>query len=138
MNQSASKSSYDETAQPPLESVMLDCDHVLTHTGGDPELTQQLCLVFLEEVPLRAAVLDSALQSRKGVERAVQQLCNALVVFGAGSVSPTVASLEAALRQGNSRQLRSHWKRLQQEIMQLIPQVQRLMLEICNPRGAVQ
>ena len=124
----------------PIESIILDCDHILTHAGGDPVLLMQLCGTFLDELPMRIQSLDNAikLRNRLGTGRALQQLRNCLIVFGSGQVSVTAEMLDAAVRSGRFRQVQLEWKRLHQQLRLLVPQVQRLMLEMAVPKSAVQ
>jgi hypothetical protein len=140
MNQPSSKPTHSVTESATLESITLDCDHVLTHAGGDPELLSQLCRAFLNEFPMRMETLGVAIHERNNlaIERALQQLRNCLIVFGSGQVSFTAETLDAAVRSGRNRQVRCEWKRLERELKMLVPQVQRLMLEMATPRSAIQ
>lgn len=135
MNQTSSKPTNTLT-----EAPVLDCDHILTQAGGDPELLIQLCNVFLHEIPIRLDTLRAAMEKGHGVAtgRALQHLRNCLIVFGTGPVSCTADTLQSALYGGRQRQARREWKRLQSQIEVLVPQVQRLMLEVSTPRTAVQ
>lgn len=140
MNQTPSKSVHGQTESTTLEHITLDCDHILTQAGGDPELLIQLCSTFLNELPVHMEALQSTIADRNSVptERALRQLRNCLIVFGTGPVSLTAEILEAAVRGGRGRQVRREWKRLDHQIRILVPQVQRLMLEMATPKGAVQ
>jgi|GEM_PF-1415462 hypothetical protein len=140
MNQSSSKPEQSVTEAAPIEQITLDCDHILTHAGGDPELLIQLCSMFLNELPLRVDTLRDAIKGSKNVviERALQQLRNCLIVFGSGQVTFTAETLGAAVRGGRPRQVQKEWKRLDGQLKALIPQVQLLMLEMATPRGPVQ
>ncbi len=140
MNQPSSKPMHSSTNAVPMEDVTLDCDHVLTHAGGDPELLMQLCNVFLHELPLCLDSLHSAIKLRHqlSTERALQQLRNCLILFGSGPVSCTAETLEAAIRTGRARRVQQEWKRLECQLQILVPQVQRLMLEVSTPRSPVQ
>jgi HPt (histidine-containing phosphotransfer) domain-containing protein len=140
MNQSSSKSAHSQTESASIEQITLDCDHILTHAGGDPELLIQLCGAFLNELPVRMESLHSALKDRNspGVQRAVQQLRNCLIIFGSTPLSLTAEMLEAAVRSGRKRQMQRECKRLKRQVQILVPQVQRLMLEMSTPRSAVQ
>jgi hypothetical protein len=137
MNQHSAKPTH---SVPPLEHVTLDCDHILTHAGGDPQLLIQLCGTFLGELPMRTESLRCAIKDRDnlGVERALQQLQNCLIVFGPGPVSITAQALESAVRGGRIRHVQREWKRLECQLRILVPQVQRMMLEMSTPRSAVQ
>lgn len=140
MNQPSGKPTHSEAGSAPIEYITLDCDHIMTQAGGDPELLIQLCSVFLNELPLHMESLRSAIKARNNLltERALQQLHNCLLVFGSGTVCFTAESLEAAVRSGRNQQVRREWKRLDREVQILVPQVQRLMLEMATPRSAVQ
>ena len=119
---------------------MLDCDHILTHAGGDPALLIQLCGAFLNDLPMRMETLGAAIHEGNNltIERSLQQLRNCLIVFGSGQISFAAQTLEAAVRGGRTRQIRCEWKRLECVVQMLVPQVQRLMLEMATPRSAVQ
>jgi hypothetical protein len=140
MNQPSSKPMHTATESVSPEFITLDCDHILTHAGGDPELLIQLCSIFLNELPMRMDSLHSAMKDhdRFLAERALQQLRNCLMVFGAGPVSFTAEMLETAVRGGHTRLVQREWKRLDRQLKLLIPQVQRLMLEMATPKSAVQ
>jgi hypothetical protein len=131
MNQPSSKPMQSSTDAVPIEDVRLDCDHALTHAGGDPELLMLLCNVFLQELPLCMESLRSAikLSQKPGAERALERLRNCLILFGSGPVSCTAETLEAAVRARRGRRVRQEWKRLE---------CQRLMLEMSTPRSPVQ
>ncbi len=83
---------------------------------------------------------DEAIElcNRQSTGRALQQLRNCLIVFGSGPVSTTADMLDTALRSGRSRQLQREWKRLHQQLQVLVPQVQKLLLEVAVPKYAVQ
>jgi HPt (histidine-containing phosphotransfer) domain-containing protein len=140
MNQPSLKPMHGVTESAPNEPMMLDSDHILTHAGGDPALLIQLCGTFLNDLPMRMETLDTAIHegNKLTIERALQQLRNCLIVFGSGQVSFTAETLEGAIRGGRKRQIRCEWKRLDREVQILVPQVQRLMLEMATPRSAVQ
>jgi hypothetical protein len=140
MNQPSGKPMHSATESAPLEPITLDCDHILTHAGGDPELLIQLCSIFLNELPVRLESLHCAMKDRNNflTERALQQIRNCLMVFGAGPISFTAETLEAAVRAGHPRQVQREWKRLDRQLQLLVPQVQRLMLEMATPKSAVQ
>ncbi len=129
---------HTETASPYLTA--LDCDHALNHAGGDPELLMQLCRTFLGELPRCIERLDCAIAARDHqlAGRALLQLQSCIMIFGAGHAAITAEMLEIAIRNRRSRQLRSEWKRLQAQLQHLVPQVQRLMLEMSTPRTLVQ
>lgn len=124
MNLPSSKPMHSANESAPLELIALDCDHILTHAGGDPELLIQLCCIFLNELPVRIESLRSGIKDRNRslTERALQQLRNCLMVFGAGRI----------------RQVQREWKCLDRQVQLLVPQVQRLMLEMATPKSAVQ
>jgi hypothetical protein len=138
MNQLSSKPMQEEST--PIESVILDCDHILAHAGGDPVLLTQLCGTFLDELPIHIQSFEDAIKlcNRLRTGRALQQLRNCLIVFGSGSVSATADMLDTALRSGRSRQAQREWKRLHQQLQVLVPQVQKLLLEVVVPKYAVQ
>lgn len=140
MNQPSSKSTHRINESAPVELITLDCDNILTHAGGDPELLIQLCGNFLNELPMRVEALNHAIKDRNnpGLERALVQLRNCLMVFGSGEVSFTVETLQAAVCGGRSRQVKAERKRLERQLQVLVPQVQRLMLEMATPTTAVQ
>jgi len=129
---------HTEAASPYLTA--LDCDHALNHAGGDPELLMQLCRTFLGELPNCIERLNCAIAARDHqlAGRALLQLQSCILVFGAGHAAITATMLENAIRNRRSRQLRSEWKRLQAQLLHLVPQVQRLMLEMSTPRTLVQ
>jgi hypothetical protein len=89
---------------------------------------------------MRTKALHDAIKNRDNlaIERALQQLRNCLIVFGSGQVSLTAETLETAVLGGRFPQMRREWKRLQQQLQILVPQVQRLMLEMATPKCAVQ
>lgn len=122
------------------EPVILDCDHVLTYAGGDYGQLVLLCANFLYELPIYRLRLRDALKYRQTLpaECAIQRLSNCLVVFGSSPVITTMETMATALRQGRRKQVRSEWNRLQVQLDLLVPQVQRLMLEVANPQGTVQ
>jgi hypothetical protein len=139
MNQLSSKPTHRYESAP-VEPITLDCDHILTHAGGDPELLIQLCSAFLNELPMRVESLNHALKDRNhpGIDRALAQLRNCLLVFGSGEVCFTVETLQAAVCGGRVRQVKGERKRLERQLQILVPQVQRLMLEMASPTSAVQ
>jgi hypothetical protein len=138
MNQPSSKPTQAES--PRIEPITLDFDHILTHAGGDPALLMQLCSIFLNELPMRMQYLHTALKgsSNQGTGRALEQLRNCLIVFGSGPVSVTAELLEAAVRGGCAREVQRELKHLEWQLQILVPQVQRLMLEMAVPKSAVQ
>ena len=123
-----------------VEPIVLDCDHVLNHAGGDPELLIQLCYNFLHELPLRVEQLQHAIVARDyhRAGRALLQLQSCILVFGVGHASCTAEKLELALREHRYRRAKSEWDRLQLQLRDLVPQVQRLILEMVTPRTPVQ
>jgi hypothetical protein len=140
MDQHFSKPANRLSESAPVEPIILDCDHILTHAGGDPELLIRLCGVFLSELPMRVECLEAAIKepNKLASERALQQLRNCLILFGSGEVSFTVEMLQAAVSGGRVRQVKREWKRFERQIQILIPQVQQLMLEMATPKSAVQ
>ena len=138
MNQPSAKPTPSESVS--IESITLDFDHILTHAGGDPVLLIQLCGTFLNELPMRAESLCRAIEDRDnpGTERALQKLRHCLIVFGYGQVSVTAEVLESAFSVAAPASVQREWKRLQHQLQLLVPQVQRLMLEMSNPKTAVQ
>jgi HPt (histidine-containing phosphotransfer) domain-containing protein len=127
-----------ETALPNF--ITLDCDHALNHAGGDPELLMHLCRTFLDELPFRIEQLRCAIAGHNHhlAGRALLQLQSCILVFGAGHASLTAKILENAIRDRRSRLVRREWKRLEAQLQHLVPQVQRLMLEMANPTTPVQ
>lgn len=120
--------------------VILDCDHALNHAGGDPELLILLCYTFLNELPLRIEQLQHAIIQRDyhRAGRALLQLRGCIMVFGVGHASCTAEKLELALRERRYRLAKGDWERLQFQLRHLVPQVQRLILEMVIPRTPVQ
>jgi len=120
--------------------VSLDFDFLLHHAGGDPELLVQLCRAFLDELPLRREQLRTALGggdlNRAG--RALMQLQSCVILFGSGHVNITAQALEGALVTRRSRYVQREWVRLEDQLCALIPQVQRLLLEMSNPGTPIQ
>jgi hypothetical protein len=140
MNQPSSKPTHSVTEPVPIEDITLDCDHILTHAGGDTKLLMQLCDKFLHELPVPVKSLRDAIKQRNHVAagRTLQQLRNCLIVFGSGQVSVTAEALQAAVHSGRTRQAQREWKRLERQLQLLVPQVQRLMLEMSTPRTPLQ
>jgi len=140
MTQPSSKPTQNLTESVPIEDITLDCDHILTHAGGDTELLMQLCDNFLHELPMHMESLRIAIKERNNLAagRALQQLRNCLIVFGSGQVSFTAETLQAAVHAQRTRQAQREWKRLERQLQLLVPQVQRLMLEISTPRTPLQ
>jgi hypothetical protein len=140
MNLPSSKSTHRLNESAPVEHITLDCEHILTHAGGDLDRLIQLCGNFLNELPMRVESLNHAIRDRNnpGIERALAQLRKCLMVFGSGQVSFTVETLQAAVCGGRARQVKREWKRLESQLQVLVPQVQRLMLEMATPKTAVQ
>ena len=138
MNQTSPKTSQRRVQS--TESVMLDCDHILTYAGGDCGQLVLLCANFLHELPVHLLTLRKALERRENftAERAVQRLSNCLLIFGSCPVSESADALTTALRRDQRRRVLSVWKQLQGQLEVLVPQVQRLMLEVSNPPGSVQ
>lgn len=122
------------------DPILLDCDHALNHVGGDPELLVHLCRVFLCELPVRVEELQANIAGRdyNRAGRALLQLQSCILVFGAGHASCTAEKLEFAIRNRRFRQMRSEWMCLQTQLQLLIPQVQRLLLEMATPHYAIQ
>jgi hypothetical protein len=120
--------------------IALDCDYALNHAGGDPELLMRICRAFLDELPLRMVQLHSAIIDRDlhRAGRALLQLQSCIMVFGSGHASVTAEILENAIRDRRSRQVQRGWARLQGQLQHLVPQVQRLMLEMATPRTPIQ
>jgi HPt (histidine-containing phosphotransfer) domain-containing protein len=129
---------HTEAASPNLTA--LDCDHALNHAGGDPELLMQLCRAFLCDLPSCIERLHCALAARNHqlASRALLQLQSCIMVFGAGHAAVTAELLETAIRNRRVRRMRSEWTLLRSQLQQLVPQVQRLMLEMSTPRTLVQ
>jgi hypothetical protein len=129
-----------QTSLEPVETIILDCDHILSYAGGDSEQLVRLCANFLRELPIHMGALRIAFKHGEtfAAERALRLLDNCLVVLGSGAVSATMEALQSGLRCGNTRQVRREWVRIQELLQQIVPQVQRLMLEVTSPRSAVQ
>ena len=123
-----------------LQPIVLDCDHALTYVGGDPELLVQLCYNFLNELPVCVEQMQRPMAGRDyhRAGRALLQLQSCIVIFGAGHASRTAEQLKLALRERSFRPARREWSRLQLQLRDLVPQVQRLILEMATPRTAVQ
>jgi hypothetical protein len=140
MNQPSAKPMQSATESALIEAITLDCDHLLTHAGGDPRLLIQLCGGFLHNLPMRMESLRSAIRDRNHLlaQRALLQLRNSLMVIGPGQLTFTVEILESAVRARRTRQVQLEWKRLESQMRILVPQVQRLMLEVDTPRTAIQ
>jgi hypothetical protein len=77
-------------------------------------------------------------RDRKATEQAAQRLRNCLIAFGCPAVSGTAESLELAVQGERIRLVQREWKRLERQLQLLVPQVQRLMLEVATPKTAVQ
>jgi len=131
-------STFIETAPHPCPT--LNSDYALQHAGGDPRLLIQLCRNFLAELPLRIEQLRSAIAGRDSQlsGRALLQLQNCILIFGAGHASVTAEILENAIRNRRSRQVQREWACLEAQLQQLVPQVQFLILEMVTPTTAVQ
>ncbi len=123
-----------------IDAITLDCDHILTHTGGDPDLLIHLCRMFLGDLPLRMDSLRAAVLERdyQHAGRALQQLHNCLAVFGSGPAAFTAELLSDAVRNRRCRQIQREWKNLARQLEEMVPQVQRLILEVAVPRTAIQ
>jgi hypothetical protein len=123
---------YNEAVSPHF--ITLNCDHALNHAGGDPELLIQLCRNFLDELPLRMVQLHSAIidHDLHLAGRALVNLQNCILVFGAGHASITAEILENAIRTRRSRQVQREWARLEGQLQHLVPQVQCLILEMAT------
>jgi HPt (histidine-containing phosphotransfer) domain-containing protein len=129
---------HTEAASPHF--ISLDCDHALNHAGGDPELLMQLCRTFLSELPWCMERLGGAIAARNHqlAGCALLQLQGCILVFGSGHAAVTAEILETAIRNRRSRQVQGEWARLQAQMQHLVPQVERLMLEISTPRTRIQ
>lgn len=140
MNQPSAKLMQSSTKSALVEDITLDCDHVLSYAGGDPELLMQLCGNFLRELPIHLQSLRGAINQRNHVAAglALQQLGNRLLVFGSGQISFTAEMLGAAVRARRTRQAQREWKRLERQFQLLVPQVQHLMLEMSTPKTLLQ
>lgn len=140
MNHPSPKPTQRSTEAIPIEDITLDCDLILTHAGGDPELLMQLCDNFLHELPVHLDSLRNVIKQRNHFAAgiALQHLRNCLIVFGSGQVSLTAETLEAAVHARRTRQAQREWKHLERQLQLLIPQVQRLMLEMSTPRTPLQ
>lgn len=140
MNQTSSKPTQSSTEAISVEDITLDCDHILHHAGGDPELLMQLCGNFLQELPMDLESLRKALQQRNyfAAGLVLQHLRNCLILFGAGQISSTAETLEAAVHARCARQVQREWKHLERQLQLLVPLVQRVMLEMSAPRTPLQ
>jgi hypothetical protein len=123
-----------------LENITLDGEHVLTYAGGDAGQLVLLCANFLVELPVYMERLTVSIRQREHISAAgyAQRLGSSLLVFGSEVITGTLAALETSLRCGRRRQILIEWRRLQRQLDCLVPQVQRLMLEVATPRGRVQ
>jgi hypothetical protein len=128
-----------DTEAAPVLPLTLDYDHALNHAGGDPELLVRLCRIFLEELPLRLEALGHAFAARDLFRAgcALLQLRSCIVVFGSGQASATAEILDTAIRNRRARKVEREWLQLQAQLQHLVPQVQRLFLEMASP-GSVQ
>lgn len=140
MNQTLPKPAQRPTKSEPIEPVTIDGDHILTYAGGDSEQLILLCASFLYELPMHMLTLNNALKRSEtlSAQRAVQNLSRCLIAFGSNPITLTVEALATALRYDRRKQARSEWLRLQRQLDLLVPQVQRLMLEVSSPRGSIQ
>ena len=129
-----------DTQHAAAEPIVLDSGQVLNHAGGDPELLIQLCYKFLDELPVRVEQFQHAIAQhdfhRAGL--ALLHLQSCIMVFGVGRASCTAEKLELALRERRYRPATREWDCLQLQLRELVPQVQRLILEIFKPRTPVQ
>jgi HPt (histidine-containing phosphotransfer) domain-containing protein len=126
----------DDSAEP----LTLDCDHILTCAGGDSDQIAQLCAIFLSDLPVHLESLRAAIKAsdNHAAGSAVRNLRNCLTVFGAGPLTVTLDGLDAMLRSGSRSHLRRDFAQLQSQIVVLVPQVQRLFLEVARPSGYLQ
>ncbi len=140
MNQPSSKPMHCFAEPIPIEEITLDCDRMLTYAGGDPEVLMQLCGNFLHELPIDLESLRKALKQRDHLAAglAIQRLRNCLIIFGSGRISFTAERLETVVHARRTRQTQREWKHLEQQLQLLVPQVQRLMLEMSTPRTLLQ
>lgn len=127
-------------AKAPDEAVTLDFHQVLTCAGGDPETLILLCGNFLSELPIHLNSLQSAIAARNYLNagRILERLRGSLLIFGSGQLFYTAEILEQAVRTRRYHQVRSQWKQFRAQLQLLIPQVQRLMLEMTSTDGSVQ
>jgi hypothetical protein len=123
-----------------LENITLDGDHVLSYTGGDTGQLILLCANLLLELPIFMERLTVNIRQREHISAAgnAQRLGTSLLVFGSEAITGTLAALETSLRCGRRRQALIEWRRLQRQLDSLVPQVQRLMLEVASPRCRIQ
>ena len=123
-----------------LEPITLDCDQVMTHAGGDPELLIQLCTAFLNELPLDVELLANAIRSKDCLlaNRGVRQLNHCLATLGSDQISFTLNLIDRAIQQENFREAQHEALRLEVQLESLVPQVQRLVLEVAIPKSVVQ
>ncbi len=123
-----------------LENITLDGGHVLTYAGGDAAQLVLLCANFLSELPIHMERLTDSIRQREHISAAgnAQRLGSSLLVFGSEVITCTLAALETSLRCGRRRQAMIEWRRLQRQLDCLVPQVQRLMLEVATPRCRIQ
>lgn len=134
----------NETSSKPVarsrKPITLDSNQILNQAGGDPQMMVQLCAMFLSNFPLHRDRFAGALQKKDyfGANRQLQQLRSCLLLFGPGRLSCTLDLLEDALRTRRVRQLQREYQMLKGELELLVPQVQRLMLEMSSPQTAVQ
>lgn len=140
MNQTMPKAETIYQGSDALENITLDGGHVLTYAGGDAGQLILLCANFLLELPLYTERLTASIRQREHIAAAAsaQRLGNLLLVFGSDAITGTLGALETSLRCGRRRQALLEWRRVQRQLDCLVPQVQRLMLEVATPRGRVQ
>lgn len=140
MNEPFSKPEPNPTSAAAAPSITLDCHHILTRAGGDPEMLVRLCGIFLDELPMHLRSMQSAIIGRDYAyaERTLERLRNCLLIFGSSQLSHQAEALEQAVRAHSYHQVRSQWKRLRTQLQLLVPQVQLLMLEMAVIDGAVQ
>ena len=140
MNQPASKPVHCSRESIAVGDSTLDCEHILNYAGGDPELLVQFCGNFLRDAPVHLQSVRSAIKLRNYVVAgvALQHLRNCMVVLGSGQIAFTAEMLEAAVHVRHLREAQQEAKRLERQLQLLIPQVQRLMLDMSMPKTRLQ
>ena len=139
MNQPPKPERYS-LEQEPTEAIPFDCNYLLSCAAGDSEQLTRLCTIFLTEIPMHMDLLREALKLPHSypAERAAQGLRECLLLFGSSSFTFRLELLTTALRAGRHTRVRREYQQISSQLRILQPQVQRLLLEVAIPVGAVQ
>jgi CheY-like chemotaxis protein len=80
----------------PQAAPVFDIDGALEHAGGDRDLFQELCSLFLDEAPTLIAAIQEALnqQDAPGLQRAAHTLKGSVSVFCAPAAQKAAFALE--------------------------------------------